>query len=125
MNKKILVVDDEQRIVELLSKILTREGMQVWTATNGETGLKLAEEVVPDLVILDLLMPWMDGGAVAASLQENHKTKDIPVIFLTCAISEKEVAARAGMSDRAVYIAKESNIVELVKAIKKALGVAV
>jgi len=65
----------------------------------------------------------MDGGTVAASLQENNKTRDIPVIFLTGAISEKEVAARAGMNDRAVYIAKESSVIDLVKAIKKALGV--
>ncbi|MBF0331019.1 MAG: response regulator [Candidatus Omnitrophica bacterium] len=122
MSKKILVVDNEPRIVELLSKILSREGMTVLSTMNGEDCLKLAIENMPDLIILDLLMPGMDGGTVATTLEENPKTKDIPVIFLSGAISEREVAERGGKVGGREFLAKGSDIGDLVKAIKKTVG---
>ncbi len=122
MHKKVLVIDDEKRIGDILSRLLVREGIAVSTATDGPSGLKLAREIVPDLVILDLAMPGMGGEDVAMALRENARTAHIPFIFLTGAISAEEVAAHAGNVGGWTFLAKGGDVVELTKEIKNALG---
>ena len=70
MNKRILVVDDEQDIVDLISYNLRKEGYSVFTATDGETALSLAAEQKPDLVILDIMMPGYDGFEICRLLRQ-------------------------------------------------------
>ena len=88
--KKILIVDDENDVLILLKKGLTVKGYFVITATNGEDAIVLARSKHPDLIILDVLMPGMDGPEVDAKLKEDPKTKDIPIMFLTGLYTKKE-----------------------------------
>ena len=81
--QKILVVDDEQDIIELLSYNLSREGFEVATATDGEEALKKIRARSFDLVILDLMMPGIQGMELCRILRNDPKTKDLPIIMLT------------------------------------------
>lgn len=83
MRAQILVVDDEVAIVELLSRFLTREGHQVITATNGVEALEKVRQHPPDLILLDVVMPGMDGFTLCQQLKENEETALIPITMLT------------------------------------------
>ncbi|MBI4342524.1 MAG: response regulator [Candidatus Omnitrophica bacterium] len=81
--KKILIVDDTKDILLVVARRLESWGYEPLTADSGEEGLRVAEEHVPDLVLLDIMMPTMKGRDVCARLKSNPKTQHIPVIFLT------------------------------------------
>lgn len=88
MKKKILVVDDEKDIVDILKYNLERENeFEVQTANNGRTALELAESI-PDLILLDIMMPELNGFEVCKQLKNNFETSKIPVIFLTAKENE-------------------------------------
>jgi signal transduction histidine kinase len=80
---RVLIVDDERRNVELLKVMLSPEGYVLLTATGGEEALGLLAEQKPDLILLDVMMPVMDGYQVAAKIKENPATRNIPIIMLT------------------------------------------
>ncbi|HZP59116.1 MAG TPA: response regulator, partial [Opitutaceae bacterium] len=80
---KILVVDDQPINVQLLKRKLERESIQVSTAYTGQDALELVKHEKPDLILLDVMMPDMDGIEVCQRLQENDETRSIPVIFIT------------------------------------------
>ena len=88
--KKILVVDDEKDVLLMLEKRLTAEGYSVITTTKSTNAIALAKSQHPDIIILDIVMPGMDGGEVAAKLREHPLTRSIPVIFLTALLSKTE-----------------------------------
>lgn len=104
-NQKILVVDDEPDIVELISYHLTKEGYQVHTASNGKEAIKTAKEVFPDLIILDVMMPEMDGIEACRLMRSMPEFKHIFMVFLTARSEEySEIAGfHVGADD---YIAK-------------------
>ncbi len=81
--RMILLVDDEMSIRKTVSRRLEREGYRVLTAGSGEEGLRLAAEHLPDLILLDIMMPKMKGRDMCAKLKADPKTAHIPVIFLT------------------------------------------
>lgn len=81
--KRILIVDDTKDIVQVVSRRLQSWGYEPLTAETGEDGLRLAQEQLPDLILLDIMMPKMKGRDVCARLKADPKTKHIPVIFLT------------------------------------------
>ncbi|NBD39153.1 MAG: response regulator [Verrucomicrobia bacterium] len=85
----ILVVDDQQINIRLLERKLARNGMIVKSATNGEEALVLARETLPDVVLLDIMMPGMDGIEVCRKLKEKETTRDIPVVFITARTSKE------------------------------------
>lgn len=80
---KILIVDDEEDILQFLSYNLQKEGYQVITATNGADAIKLAQKEVPDLIVLDIMMPVMDGMETCKELRNLPETKDKIIVFLT------------------------------------------
>lgn len=123
MGKKILVVDDEQRIVDLLYKFLSNEGFTVSTATDGGCCLKLAKELIPDLIVLDINMPGMDGCDVVNELLKDEKTKSIPVIFLTGAVTDEELIEGGSMIANHLFMSKGSDLNEQIRTIKQILGV--
>lgn len=86
--KSILCVDDEQDILEILVYNLEKEGYKVHTADDGEKALALAEKVRPDLVLLDIMMPEMDGIEVCKALRANDKLKNVVIVFLTAKSDE-------------------------------------
>lgn len=79
----VLVVEDEQSIVKVLTDKLEEEGFSVLHAKNGEEGLNLATTKKPDIILLDIIMPKMDGISMLRALRETVEGKDIPVIILT------------------------------------------
>jgi two-component system alkaline phosphatase synthesis response regulator PhoP len=88
MEKKILVVDDEQDIVDLISYNLSKEGYKVFTAGNGTQAVEVATTVKPDLVILDIMMPGMDGFEVCRTLRQNAAFAETAIMFLTAKSGE-------------------------------------
>ena len=97
---KVLVVDDDSDIRELLSDVLQARGYEVIQADGGSEALKKAVKDKPDLIILDVLMPEVDGFAVIKSLKENPETDKIPVVILTGLPAEQgeQVAMKAGIN---------------------------
>lgn len=90
----ILVVDDEQKILEIVKAYLEREGYLVLTAERGETALSLAAKANPDLIVLDLMLPDIDGDEVCRRLRE---TSQVPILMLTARVSEEERVAGLSM----------------------------
>jgi len=120
MDKKILIVDDEKDMLAVLEKALTAEGYSIITADNGKDAIVLANSTHPDLIMLDIVMPGMDGAEVAARLKEDRETKDIPVIFLTCLLSKKEQREKEGHVIKGhVFIAKPYSVEELSAQIER------
>lgn len=105
MKQKILVVDDEPDIVELIAYNLKREGYQVYTATNGQEAVTTAKKVMPDLIILDVMMPKMDGIEACRIMRAMPEFKSTFMVFLTARSEEySEIAGfNVGADD---YIAK-------------------
>ena len=93
--KKILVVDDEKKIRELLEMRLASEGYEVVLGQNGEEGVELAKRHLPDAIIMDVMMPRMDGADAVRLIQEDPATKHIPVLFLTSIITREEEQGQA------------------------------
>ena len=116
-----LVIDDEPPIRLLCRVNLEAEGMRVLEAADGRTGIDLAQKEQPNAILLDVMMPGMDGWAVAEQLLQDERTAEIPIIFLT---------ARADLRDRArgmdlgglEYITKPFNPVELATLVQEVIS---
>ena len=89
--EKILVVDDEEDILELLRFNLSREGCQVFCASSGEEALRLVQSEIPDLVVLDLMLPGIDGLEVTRRLKSDPNTKHLPIVMLTAKGEEADI----------------------------------
>lgn len=115
--QSILIIDDEKDILKLLQYNLEKEGYAVWTAKTGEEGLETAQTKKPDLVILDWMLPGMDGLEVCKILRSHGATKPIPVLMLTAKNSEVDqvVGLEVGASD---YIAKPFSLKVLLARVK-------
>ena len=101
----ILVVDDEDSVSGLIKSLLTKNGYSVVTASNGEEGLMQAKKTKPDLILMDITMPDMDGYEATARIKENPELHDVPVIFLT-GKSAREDGGRAFASGGLTFVRK-------------------
>ncbi|MCX6352615.1 MAG: response regulator transcription factor [Bacteroidetes bacterium] len=120
-NAKILLVDDDPDILEFLAYNLKKEGYDVAQASNGKEALKAAEKFSPDLILLDVMMPEMDGIATCQALRNNKKFANVFIIFLTARIEEySEIAGfSAGADDYINKPIKPGALVSRVKAMLK------
>ena len=118
---KILIVDDEKDILEFLSYNLEKEGYQVSTALNGILALEIAKKTKPDLIILDVMMPEMDGIATCQGLRKMSETKDALILFLTARSEEySELAGfNAGADDYVTKPIKPKLLISRIKALLK------
>ena len=119
---KILIVDDQEAVLKLYSTILMKAGYEVVTAAGAKKGFELAASAKPDLILLDVLMPCVDGTEALATLSANPATKHIPVIFLTSLIRENEVEEAQGDIGGHEFISKSTPNDKVVARIKKALS---
>src|ERR1041384_518089 len=118
MPKKILAVDDERHIVRLVEVNRARAGYQVVTAFDGREALTKVESEKPDLVVLDVMMPYMDGFEVLRNLKANPVTAEIPVIMLTAKAQDADVF-RGWQSGVDCYLTKPFNPMELLTFVKR------
>jgi DNA-binding response OmpR family regulator len=118
--EKILIVEDEKDIVKMLDYNLKKEGFRALSANNGEDGLDMARKEHPDLILLDLMLPEMDGLEVCKAIKNDTKTAHIPIIILTAKAQEtdKIVGLELGADD---YVTKPFSPKELIARIKAVL----
>ncbi|MBZ0157352.1 MAG: response regulator [Alphaproteobacteria bacterium] len=119
----ILLIDDEEDFAYFVKLNLERTGrFSVETVSRGAEGARTARTIKPDLILLDLLMPDMDGTEVAEQLRESPATRDIPIVFLTALAQKAEVEASDGVIGGRNYIAKPVEPGELAQRIETLLG---
>lgn len=96
MNKVILIVDDDPKSLKLTGVLLKASGYEILEATDGEQGVELAREEKPDLILMDIMMPRMDGYTACDAIKRDEATKGIPVVMLTAIdyVLNKELAVR-------------------------------
>ena len=116
-----MAVDDERHIVRLIQVNLERAGYQVVTAFDGQDALRKVETEKPDAIVLDVMMPKMDGFEVLKRLQANPDTREIPVIMLTAKAQDADVF-RGWSSGVSAYLTKPFNPLELVTFVKRILS---
>ena len=119
--KKILIVDDEADIIEILKFVLEAQGYECVTAMDGEAGLNLAREINPDLIILDVMMPKMNGYKISRLLKFDEKYKNIPILMIT-ARSQEEDKALGEETGADEYITKPFEVDYVVEKVKSYLG---
>jgi len=119
-NKQIVVVEDEPDILEVLSYNLTREGFKVSASLDGAEGLALIEKKLPDLVLLDLMLPSLDGLEICRLLKSKPQTEHIPIIMVTAKGEESDVVLGLGVGADD-YIPKPFSPKELIARVKAVL----
>src|SRR5271166_994901 len=117
---KILVIEDERALVEVLSYNLVREGFDVLAAYDGQEGLRQAQLKLPDLIVLDLMLPFKPGLEVCRELRTGARTREIPIVMLTAKAEESDqlVGFAMGADD---YVTKPYSVKVLIQRIKKEL----
>lgn len=116
----ILVVDDEKDITEIVTYNLQKEGFQVQTCADGESALAKCRSILPDLVVLDVMLPGMDGVEVCRALRRDERTASIPVVLLTAKNEESDVVLGLGVGADD-YVGKPFSVKELVARIRALL----
>ncbi len=118
---KILIADDERDIRELVAFTLNLAGHEVTATSNGEEAYRRAEEIIPDLIVLDVRMPRMTGYEACEKIKANHTTQHIPVVFLSAKGQESEV--QAGFNAGAIeYITKPFSLEDLAVRVQRILN---
>lgn len=116
----ILIIEDERALVEVLTYNLKKEGLDVLSATDGQEGLRRAQTTLPDLIVLDLMLPVIEGLEVCRQLRSGGRTRDIPILMLTARSEEVDeiVGFQMGADD---YVTKPFKVKPLVQRIKALL----
>lgn len=118
--KKILIVDDEQDIVESLKFVLEAADYTCYSAYNGEDGLRLAKEIIPDLMILDVMMPKINGYKISRLLKFDNKYKNIPILMVTARSQDEDklIGEETGVDE---YITKPFELDDIVEKVNQYL----
>ena len=102
--KKILVVDDEEQVLHLLKRKLTSAGFEVSTAKNGKEAITKAKSLVPDLILMDIMMPELDGPSAVKIIQEDPDISEPPIIFLSGILTREKNDGEEGEEDQDPHI---------------------
>lgn len=118
--QKVLVIDDEESIIEFIKLGLRYEGFQVESAVDGEQGLVVAQRINPDIIILDIMLPGIDGLEVCRRLRDNPTTRDAPILMLTAKdeVSDRILGLQTGADD---YLTKPFDFYELLERVRAIL----
>lgn len=122
MEKKLLIVDDEASFTRLLKRNLELTGRyRVRTENSGGAALEAAREMRPDLILLDVMMPDMDGPEVATQLRDDPTLHDIPIVFLTAIVTKAETAATGSEIAGNTFLAKPVKTEDLIACVEQHL----
>lgn len=119
--KTILFIEDESALQKTFGDLLKQEGYKMISALDGETGLRLAKEIKPDLILLDLILPKVHGFDVLKQLKEDPETKEIPIIILTNLEGIGDVDKAIEMGATTYLVKAQYTLEEVLEKIKKAL----
>jgi DNA-binding response OmpR family regulator len=119
--RQVIYIEDEQEMIDLVRLILSRKGFEVIGATGGRDGLDLVRQKMPDLVLLDLMMPDMDGWDVYQQMKSDELTKAIPVIVVTAKAQSIDKVLGLHIAKVDDYISKPFSPQELVESVEKVL----
>jgi DNA-binding response OmpR family regulator len=122
MAKIILIIEDDPLIVKIYSTRLKSDGYEVFSAENGEDGLRLVDEKHPDLIILDVMMPRIDGFGVLTKLRSTEATKNTPVLLYSNLAAEEEVVRAKALGATEFIVKANISPTEMVVKIKSYLG---
>ena len=122
MEKKILLIEDEELMIDLLQRKLTKEGYEILVARDGEEGLKVMREVRPDLILLDIIMPKMGGFEVMEEMGKNKELKKIPVIVISNSGQPVELDKAQKLGAKDWLIKTEFDPQEVVDKVVKQIG---
>jgi two-component system, OmpR family, response regulator VicR len=122
VTKRIIYIEDEQEMIDLVRLILSRKGYQVKGAIGGQEGLDLVRAESPDLVLLDLMMPDMDGWEVYQQMKAGATTRDIPVIVVTAKAQNIDKVLGVHIAKVDDYISKPFSPQQLVESVGKVLN---
>ncbi len=122
MEKKILLIEDEDIMIDLLQKKLVAEGYKVLVAKNGEEGLELMKESLPDLVLLDIIMPKKDGFEVMEEKKKDKDLRKIPLIIISNSGQAIELDRAKALGARDWLIKTEFDPKEVLEKVKKQIG---
>ncbi|HQV63057.1 MAG TPA: response regulator [Anaerolineales bacterium] len=120
--KRILCIEDEPEMIDLIKLILGRRGYEVLGATGGIEGARLVRELLPDLVLLDLMMPDMDGWEVYQQMKADQTTRNIPVIVVTAKAQNIDKVLGLHIAKVDDYIAKPFGPQELMDSVERIIG---
>ena len=120
--KRILVVDDQPQNTQLLKAYLERDEYVVKEENDARAALATAEEFKPDLILLDVMMPGVDGGELAARFKASPKLNTVPTVFLTATVTKAEVNAGGGLIGGDRFLAKPLVLTEVLACLKQHLG---
>ena len=119
-SKRILVIEDEATLQKALNDVLTQEGFEVFSATDGLTGLEIATKEEPDLILLDIILPKMDGFEVLSKLKKENE--NVPVIILTNLSDINDVQKALDLGATTYLIKADFHLDEVIQKIKETLG---
>jgi two-component system, OmpR family, response regulator len=121
--RKVLIVDDDEDLARTTKTLLENAGpYDVCVENNPKSALRTAQEFRPDIILLDVIMPDMDGGEVAEVIREDARLKKTPILFLTSIVGKGEAAAHEGLIGNEEVLAKPATTEELLEAIEKLLA---
>ena len=119
VKKRIMAVDDEQEFLALVAGHLKKTNKyEVRTTSDSSQAVALALEFKPDLILLDVIMPGVDGGEVASQIRANYELKDIPLVFLTSLVRKEEAATREQYLEKQNFVEKLARKEELINCIE-------
>ena len=121
LKKKILLIEDDSILLKAVSAALEKEGFEVLTATDGETGIKSIEEANPNLVILDIILPKKNGYEIMEYVKLKPELAGIPIVILTNLEGSQDVERMLALGARAFLVKANYTIDEIVGAIKRIL----
>lgn len=122
MSRRVLYIEDEQEMIDLVRLILGRKGIEVIGATGGREGLDVVRKELPDLVLLDLMMPDMDGWEVYQQMKAGEPTRDIPVIVVTAKAQSIDKVLGLHIAKVDDYISKPFSPHELADSVERVLS---
>ncbi|HDL75084.1 MAG TPA: response regulator [bacterium] len=122
MAKKVLLIEDEEIILKLLQKKLIDEDYNVLIARNGEQGLKMIKKIKPDIILLDIIMPKMNGFEVMEEISKDSSIKKIPIIIISNSGQETELSRAKELGANDWLVKTEFNPQEVIKKVIKQIG---